>query len=76
MALIAACRQPPDPAFCWTCTQEYIYNSTNDTPTIQKTDTTILCDMKQSDIDQHEASNGPQIYNSFTKKQMRCIRQQ
>lgn len=75
MATMSACRQPPDPAFCWRCTQRYIYNSTDTTPTIIKVDTTQLCDLKQSDIDQHEASNGFQIYNTYTKDAMLCVRQ-
>ena len=76
LAIFAACRQPPDPAFCWTCTQRFYYNSTDTTPTIIKSDTTRLCDMKQSDIDQHEASNGGQIYSSYTKDGIRCVREQ
>ncbi len=74
VAFFMSCSQPPDPAFCWTCTQEYIYNSTDTSPTIQKRDTTKLCDMTQENIDQHEATNGEQIYNSFTRKPMLCVR--
>ena len=76
LSLLAACRQPPDPTFCWTCTQRFIYNSTDTTPTIVRVDTTIQCDKRQSEIDQIEASNQEQIYNTYTKGAMLCIRQQ
>ncbi len=73
-AFLISCSQPPDPSFCWTCTQEYIYNSTDTTPTIQKRDTTKICDYTQESIDQHEAANGEQIYTTYTKKPLRCVR--
>lgn len=76
VALLASCRQPPNPAFCWTCAQRFIYNSTDTTPTIVKYDTTRLCDQTQDEIDQHESVNGAQIYNTYTKDAMRCVRDQ
>ena len=75
VAILASCRQPPDPAFCWKCTQRYIYNSTDTTPTIIKFDTLNKCDQRQSEIDQFEANNAAQIYNTYTKDAMRCVRQ-
>jgi hypothetical protein len=76
VAILASCRQPPDPAFCWQCTQRFIYNSTDTTPTIIKFDTLRQCDQKQSEIDQFEANNAAQIYNTYTKDAMRCVRQE
>lgn len=75
-ALLVSCSQPADPAFCWTCTQGFIYNATDTTPPIQKVDTTKICDYTQSQIDQHEANNPGQIYNTFTKQPMGCERDQ
>jgi hypothetical protein len=76
LAILASCSQPADPAFCWTCTQGYIYNSTDTTVTTQKVDTTHICDYTQSEIDQHEANNPGQIYNTYTKQPMLCERDQ
>ena len=76
VVLLNACVKAPDNKFCWTCSQYYIYNSTPDSPTIQRFDTTHLCDLTQNEIDQHEATNGPQQYQTYSKDQMRCVRDQ
>ena len=74
VVILNACVKAPDPAFCWTCSQYIIINSTDTTPTIQRFDTTRLCELTQNEIDQHEASNGVQMYSTHSKDAMRCVR--